>query len=427
MSHEYSPTLMYYGPSNGRPGRGYLIRTTSPEVGEFGGYEYSRIWITVPKDMPEAIPTDEEDFRTYRKVDWDIDPDLSGAPKSVLTQNDLYEFTSDEFPALRRDSTSYLPVVYGHDAACCIIDSVAVGYSGTGSVEVANILAKHAKIKKLDNAAKALKDLRPFILKTGPKLNKKIYVFWDSAPGSDVRNVSCYTVGGLDSYDHIGDFNDFKIYAKQLAKTESMHVGDVPDAVYGKVAHVVFGVIIDREDGKWRRVDYGSADDTLFSDEERRRMSNEVEPLEQPSPPAHPEDAPVPPAPLPTPGEAKIEEVELPASEKRTRAQLYAALVAAEKYGDRTIRASRFEDNARQLGGDVYSHETVVREAPNMTQGELVSLVTVLVNRIMADDVIIDAYNKAKSEGRVLDTPQRAPSVRIETNLIIGGVGYDPQ
>lgn len=426
MSGTYSPTLMYYGPSGGRPGRGYLIRTTSPEAGEFGGYEYSRIWITVPKDMPEAIPTDKG-FRTYRKVDLDTDPDLSSAPSSVLTQNDFYEFTSDEFPSLRRDSTSYLPVVYGRDAACCIIDSVAVGYSGTNPGEVAQILAKHAEIKKFDNAAKALKDLRPFVLKTGPELGKKIYVFWDSVPGSDVRNVSCYVVGGLSPYDYIGDFSSFKTYAKQLAKTEGMHVGDVPDSAYGKVAHIIFGVVTEREGGKWRRVDYGSADDTLSSAEDRRRMSNEVEPLEQPSPPAQPEGTPAPPAPLPTPGEAKIEEVELPAGEKRTRAQLYAALVAAEKYGDRTIRASRFEGNARQLGSDTYSHETVIREAPNMTQGELVSLVTVLVNRIMADDVIIDTYNKAKSEGRVLDAPQRAPSVRIETNLIIGGVGYDPQ
>lgn len=423
MSSEFRPTYVHYSPDNGRPGRGYLLRTTAPDAGEFGGYEYFRIWVTVPKDRPDLIPTGS-DFKKYRKVNWDTDMDPGALSASLMTSHDVYEMTTDDPPTLRQDNTTYHPYGWGSDKACCIINSVVVCYNGMRPGEVVETLAAYAKKKEIANAAIALKELRPYVLKTG-SLNAKAYLIRDVAPGSEDKLLSCFLTGDSEPFTYVGDFGPFKFRNKQLAKTEGLHVGDIVDELFYERALVVFGVLSTREDGKWRRAAYAFAADTLSSVEERKKMSNEVEPLEHPEPPS--DAAPVTSPSIETPNEAEVGNAELPASEKRTRAQLYAALVAAEKFGDRTIRASRFEGNARQIGTDTYSHETIVREAPNMAQGELVSLVTVLVNRIMADDVIIDAYNKAKSEGRVLDAPQRAPSIRIETNLIISGVGYDPQ
>lgn len=423
MSSEFRPTYVHYGPANGRPGRGYLLRTTSPGAGESGVYEYFRIWVTVPKDMPELIPTGS-DFKKYRKVDWDTDMDPGALSASLMLSHDVYEMTTDEPPTLRRDNTTYHPYGWGNDKACCIIDSVVVCYDGMGPAEVVEVLATYAKKERITSAAVALKQLRPYVLKTGT-LDAKAYVIRDTAPGSEDKTLSCFLVNDVKPFTYVGDFGPFEFRNKQLTKTEGLHVGDIVDRASTERAFVVFGVLSTREDGKWRRAAYAFATDALSGEEARKRMSNEVEPLERPA--SSSDVAPVAPPSIETPREAEVESTELPASEKRTRAQLYAALAAAEKFGDRTVRASRFEDNARQIGTDIYSHETVVREAPNMTQGELVSLVTVLVNRIMADDVIIDAYNKAKSEGRVLDVPQRAPSIRLETNLIISGVGYDPQ
>lgn len=422
MSSEFHPTYIHLGPSNGRPGRGYLLRVTSPDAGEFGSYEYYRIWITIPKDMPELIPNDSN-FKRYRKADWDTDMEPGALSASLMTSHDVYEVTTDEPPTLERDGTAYHPYGRGSDRAYCIIDSTVVCYNGVGPSDVVEILKAYAKKKGVTSATAELKQLRPYVLQTSNTRSKKAYVIRDTAPGSEERSIAAFIPDGLDSYDFVNDAGPFTIRSKQLSKTEGMHVGEVPDPAYNKTAYIVLGVLSTREDGEWRRVDYGTAEDSLHTDDERRAMSNEVEPLEQPAPPSV--ETPGAPPVVPTPGEASVEDVAIPPSEKRTRAQLYAALVAAEKFGDRTIKASRFEGNARQIGTDTYSHETVVREAPNMTQGELVSLVTVLVNRIMADDVIIDEYNKAKSEGRLLSVPKPAPSVRIETNIIVGGVGYD--
>lgn len=423
MSSEFKPTYIHFGPSGGRPGRGYLMRVTSPEAGEFGGYEYFRIWVTVPKDMPEAIPTDEG-FKTYRKIDWDADMDPGPLSASLMTTHDVYEFTSDEPPTLQRDNTTYHPYGRGSDQAYCIINSVVVCFNGMNHAKVVEVLAAYAKRKGVANGAVALKELRPYVLQTGDTANYKAYVFSDVAPGESDRNVMIFRLDSLDPVTYAGELGPLRLRSKWLSKYEGMKVGDTPDVSYGE-ARIVFGTVLNRSNGESRRVDYGTMADVLTPDEDRRSWSVEVKPLEERKDP--PAETPVTPPVVATPDAATVEDTAIPSSEKRTRAQLYSALIAAEKYGDRTIRASRFEGNARQLGSDTYSHETVVKEAPNMTQGELVSLVTVLVNRIMADDVIIDAYNRAKSEGRVLDTPQRVPSVRIETNLIIGGVGYDPQ
>lgn len=427
MSSEFKPTYIHYGPSDGRPGRGYLMRVTSPEASEFGNYEYFRIWVTVPKDMPNAIPTNEG-FKTYRKVSWETDMDPGALSASLMTTHDVYEFTSDEPPTLQRDNTSYHPYGRGNDQAYCIINSVVVCFNGATHARVVEALAAYAKYDGQQNGAVLLKELRPYVLQTDSSDGKKVFLFRDSERGTDTRYVTSFRVGADEALERIGELGPITVRNKQLTKSENLRVGDVPDAAYNEAALIVFGVVSSREDGKWRRVMYGTGSAGSTTEENRRAMSNEVHALEKHVDP--PQADPVPPSvtmPTPAPAESESSSVEIPASERRTRAQLYAALIVAEKFGDRTIRPSKFETNARLIGTDTYSHELVVREAPNLTQGELVSLVTLLVNRIVADDVIVDAYNKAKSEGRILDATQRAPSVRIETNLIIGGVGYDSQ
>lgn len=424
MSSEFNPTYIHFGPSGGRPGRGYLMRVTSPEAGEFGGYEYFRIWITVPKDMPEAIPTNDG-FKTYRKIDWDNDMDPGPLSASLMTTHDVYEFTSDEPPTLQRDNTTYHPYGRGSDQAYCIINSVVVCFNGMGHNKVVQVLAAYAKRKNVANGAVALKELRPYVLQTGDALNKKAYVFSDAMRGASERNVMVFRLDDLDPVTYAGEIGPLELRHKWLSETEGLKVGDVPDVAYGE-ARIVFGVSLSRENGKSRRADYGTMTDVLISAEERRSWSNEVEPLvERRDPPSRDVTPPVVVTPPPAPAEPENENVEIPASERRTRAQLYAALVSAEKFGDRTIRPSKFETNVRLIGTDTYSHELIVRAAPNLTQGELVSLVTLLVNRVLADGAIIDAHNKAKAEGRVSDVPWDPRKFNITTNIVVGGVGYD--
>lgn len=424
MSSEFNPTYIHFGPSNGRPGRGYLMRVTSPEASEFGGYEYFRIWVTVPKDMPEAIPTDEN-FKTYRKVNWDTDMDPGALSASLMTTHDVYEFTSDEPPTLQRDNITYHPYGRGSDEAYCIINSVVVCFNGTNHAKVVEVLAAYAKKKNVDNGAVALKELRPYVLVTGDTADKKAYVFSDAARGESERRVMVFRLDDLDPVTYAGELGPLQLHHKWLSETEGLKVGDVPDISYGE-ARIVFGVVINRENGKSRRVDYGTMTDVLTSVADRRSWSNEVKPLkERQEPPKQDVSPPVVDMPSPAPVESESETVEIPASERRTRAQLYAALIAAEKFGDRTVKPSKLETNARLIGTDTYSHELIVREAPNLTQGELVSMVTLLVNRVLADDVLIDEYNKAKAEGRVSDTLRNPRQFSVMTNIIVGGVGYD--
>lgn len=112
----------------------------------------------------------------------------------------------------------------------------------------------------------------------------------------------------------------------------------------------------------------------------------------------------------------------IPASEKRTRAQLYEALTISEKYGDRTIRPSKYEANVPSIGYDSFSHEKIPEWAKELSQGELVSLVKALVGKILANDRACNERIKRIQEA----APDRANGHReLPLNIIIGGYGYD--
>lgn len=129
--------------------------------------------------------------------------------------------------------------------------------------------------------------------------------------------------------------------------------------------------------------------------------------------------------PSATTPEAQESDVQIPSTERRTRAQLYAALVAAEEFGDRTIRQSKYEGNVDAIGYDSFSHQKIPEWAKELPQGELVSLVNALVAKILA--------NKAACESRVARAREAAkegppPSgFTQEINIIVGGYGYDNQ
>lgn len=132
------------------------------------------------------------------------------------------------------------------------------------------------------------------------------------------------------------------------------------------------------------------------------------------------ESEPRPPAIEP---EASESDAQIPGSERRTRAQLYAALVTAEKFGDRTIRQSKYEENVSQIGYDSSSHTKIPEWAKELTQGELVSLVTALVAKIMSDKVACDTRVLQAREA-AKDGPPPSNFTQ-EINIIVGGYGYD--
>lgn len=114
---------------------------------------------------------------------------------------------------------------------------------------------------------------------------------------------------------------------------------------------------------------------------------------------------------------------EIPGNERRTRAQLYAALVTAEKFGDRTIRQSKYEGNVSQIGYDGFSHTKIPEWAKELTQGELVSMVAALVAKIMSDKAACDTRVSQAYESAKDNLPPSNFTQRI--NIIVGGYGYD--
>lgn len=133
--------------------------------------------------------------------------------------------------------------------------------------------------------------------------------------------------------------------------------------------------------------------------------------------------AEAPKANTPASQEEPTTDTSLPASEKRTRAQLYAALKEAEKFGDRTIRESKYEGNVSQIGYDSFSHQKIPEWAKELTQGELVSLTSALVAKIMSDKAACDARVAQAHEAAKGDSPPS--NFTQEVNIIVGGYGYD--
>lgn len=127
--------------------------------------------------------------------------------------------------------------------------------------------------------------------------------------------------------------------------------------------------------------------------------------------------------PTATVPEASGSDAQTPGSERRTRAQLYTALVAAEKFGDRTIRPSKYEENVSLIGYDSFSHIKIPEWAKEMTQGELVSLVTALVAKIMSDKAACDTrVSRAYKDAQDGPSPSNFTQ---QINIIVGGYGYD--
>lgn len=112
----------------------------------------------------------------------------------------------------------------------------------------------------------------------------------------------------------------------------------------------------------------------------------------------------------------------IPSSEKRTRAQLYEALKNAEKYGDRTVREAAYQANVNSIGSDSFSHERIPEWAKESSQGELVSLVKALVDKVVSD--------KQTHVARISELQKQRDDAVLshkvfQTNIIVGGYGYD--
>lgn len=160
-------------------------------------------------------------------------------------------------------------------------------------------------------------------------------------------------------------------------------------------------------------------------------------PGQQPSgddrPPVPPEavDTDVPPPDSP---QNDSLDTSLPTDERRTRAQLYRALVEAEKYGNRTIRKSSFETAIENVRPDDVAVEYFNTSIGTLSQGELVSLSASLMSRLrqlqrekVRNELRWRDEETALRQALQVETDRRAAASRanVMINIITEGVGYD--
>lgn len=108
----------------------------------------------------------------------------------------------------------------------------------------------------------------------------------------------------------------------------------------------------------------------------------------------------------------------MPTQEKRTRAQLYTALLAAERYGDRTVTRSQYEDNVSRHRSSEADIEEVRKSSGDLPQGQLVSLVNVLLDRLLFE------MREAATSSRDLLAAETLANARL-SKITLKGIGYD--
>lgn len=358
-----------------------------------GFYEYTRIYILRPHGEPLPRFDDAAKVSASKLSQPSI---LNAQGMEIGESYDMYAFDALTVPTLSGSYSNYLPKGGHGFGSFVVISSVPVEYTGLPPESVHKAVETIQSLSgNMDEYANRYAGKRPYIVKS----LDRIYGIADSENDTVYLEVLAEQSDG--TFKSIDSFNHMRLKQAKILDEQALGTGTT-DADNEEIK-IVLGVVA--REGNTRVVKYLVAGPGYDSGEAPGTYTNNVT------------------ATVQSEGGNPTGETEgaLPASERRTRAQLYAALKEAEKYGDRTITRSPFEDNVQQIGHDSFSHQRIPEWAESLPQGQLVSLVRALVKKL------ID--NRAVFEERLTDLRQQnqsAPSWPAhQVNIIVGGYGYD--
>lgn len=358
-----------------------------------GFHEYTRVYMLRPRG--EALPTFDKTLGvSVQKV---AQPSIINAQGTEIGGDyDMYAFDALTVPVFSGSYSNYLPQGGFGFGSFVVVSSVPVEYTGVHpnavrkAVEIIQTLSGN-----MDEYADHYAGKRPYIVKG----SEYVYGIASSENGTVYLEVLSEQTDG--SFRSIDSFNYMRV--KQVKIDDSQAVTAGTNDEDGEEIRIVLGVVA--REGDKRVVKYLTAGPGYVNGEAPAVYTNNVTATVQAS----------------SDNQQDATETSLPASEKRTRAQLYAALKEAEKFGDRTVVKSAFEDNVAQIGYDSFSHQRVPEWAETLPQGQLVSMVRALVTKLMNDRASFEQRIKALRE-----QDSSAPSQPTQQlNIIIGGYGYD--
>ena len=389
---------------------------------------YTAFYVLVDKGAQPPVLSDGQDA-AFTKIPTPTVEAVGGT--DVSEEYDAYALSGSARPVIRHDSNVLSPVSSLDSVNVTYVDGLpifTIGYSGEEAVTAIGAMAGAIVGRPgggdLTAGSLSLKRGGVYVLARNLGATHTVYAFVKEGENFVFKNE----IGGL------------RRKQRTIAPTEAFAADGTDDE--GERIFYVVGVVNLAK--RQRMVTYYTGGSALTLGVELRKTTTRAERLEEPSESPAANEA----APGTAPGSSagtgtstsekketdiardsdmsqQASESELPPTERRTRAQLYAALKEAEKFGDRTIRPSAYEGNVNVIGYDNFSHEKIPEWAKDLPQGELVSLVKALVAKVMSDKKacesrVMQAYEAAK------DAPP-SPDIVQEINIIVGGYGYDHQ
>lgn len=359
-----------------------------------GFHEYTKIYMLRPRN--ESLPRFDDSAKV--SVSKLAQPSIINAQGAEIGDGyDMYAFDALMVPTLSGSYSNYLPKSGFGFGSFVVVSSIPVEYTGVPPESVRKAVETIQRLSgDMDEYANHYAGKRPYIIKG----SDYVYGIADSDNGNVYLEVLAEQADG--SFRSIDSFDDMRLKQAKITEAQTLAAGVNDDD--NEEIKIVLGVAA--SEGDKRLVKYLVAGPDYDSGESPGAYTNNVTALVQ---------------------SADVEsqqstETTIPTSEKRTRAQLYAALKEAEKFGDRTITKSEFEDNVKQIGYDSFSHQRIPEWAETLPQGQLVSLVRALVAKLIKDRTSFAA--RVDDLQRQLNQPTPRRSIH-QVNIIVGGYGYD--
>lgn len=387
---------------------------------------YTAFYVLVEKGTQPPVLNDGQDA-AFTKV---LTPTIEAIGGTDVSEDyDAYALSGDAQPVISHDSNVLVPVSNLNFVGVTFVDGLPIftnGYSGEEAViatkAMTKVLAERPDAVDLTAGSWSFKRGGVYVLDLNLGTTHTMYAFTKEGDNFILKN----------------EISNLRRKQHTIAPTEAFDATGID--VDGE--KVFFVALVTNLAKDRRMVIYFTGSSSLTLGVELRKASTRAERLEEPSAPTPAEKEVLPVAPEDAaaagPVSSKEEnssgvpegrtsepalELDIPSTERRTRAQLYTALKEAEKFGDRTIRPSKYEGNVNTIGYDNFSHQKIPEWAKELPQGELVSLVTALVAKLMSDKEacskrVEQAYEAAK------DAPPPS-NLTQEINIIVGGYGYD--
>lgn len=353
--------------------------------------EYTAFYVLVDKgSQPPTLQTERD--AQFRKTSTPTVENENGT--DVSGDYDAYVCSGDIQPTVSYGGVTLKPASNLTGLGLTLIDSLPVftiGYAGEEATIAITAMAKVLAERTM-----------PLDLTAGSLSVYRGGVYMLDSNFGDTHTVHAFTKEG-DNFVLKEEITNLRRKQRTIAPEESFSAGDVD--MDGETVFYVVGVsnLANRQ----RIVTYFTGDPTKTLGVALRKTTTRAARLDD--------------LPESTQSETKIPDLAnddtLPSTERRTRAQLYAALVAAERSGDRTIRSSALEKEIRSAGYYSFARGRSLEAAKELSQGELISLVSALAN---------EAYNdRLEYESRL--SRQQVSHTGGIINIIVGGYGYDHQ